>query len=190
MKIMRKMAIDTEDILIGDQIEIPLTGLGTFTATAHKVTEESVLFIFDEYVIESQMNKIAINEGGFEDSDLKKWMDTELINMFPAKLRNRITGLSIPSFEEMFGYEDKQHLKIFKPYNDEYLPLMKERKNRVAYFDNDWEYGWLRNAVNNQISASNFACVNNLGYTNYSSASDSLGVRPEFWIKPQNLQLL
>lgn len=75
MKVLRKQEIDTANIQVGDQMVIPLAELGEFTATAHKVTDEGVMFIFDDYVTSRPMNNRNTNKGGFEKSDLKKWMD-------------------------------------------------------------------------------------------------------------------
>ena len=59
---------------------------------------------------------------------------------------------------------------------------MKQRRNRVAYYKNDCEFGWLRNATKKEFSSANFALVGNDGFTDYDSASNSYGVRPEFWL--------
>ena len=59
---------------------------------------------------------------------------------------------------------------------------MKQRRNRVAYYKNDCEFGWLRNATKKEFSSANFARVGYFGYTSYYSASYSVGVRPEFWL--------
>ena len=59
---------------------------------------------------------------------------------------------------------------------------MKQRRNRVAYYKNDCEFGWLRNATKNEFSSAGFAVVGNDGNSGYCDASDSLGVRPEFWL--------
>lgn len=98
MKVLRKQEIDTANIQVGDQTVIPLAELGEFTATAHKVTDEGVMFIFDEYVTCRPMNNRSTNKGGFEKSDLKKWMDTVLLMAFPEELRDKIYGLTIPSW--------------------------------------------------------------------------------------------
>ena len=57
---------------------------------------------------------------------------------------------------------------------------MKQRKNRVAYFKNEWELGWLQNRRNN--SAAIFAIVYSVGRCSYAGASAALGVRPAFLI--------
>lgn len=182
IKVIRKYEKEVQNIQEGDQILIPLAKLGEFTATAYKVTDKGVLFIFDEYVVSRPMNKKNTNKGGFEKSDLKKWMDSVLFMAFPDWLRNRITDLSIPTVGEMFGHEDEWDNEHFEPDTDEQLPLMKERKNRVSYLKNEWVWGWLRNAMKKEFSSADFANVNSNGGTDYSNASSSGGVRPEFWL--------
>ena len=59
---------------------------------------------------------------------------------------------------------------------------MKQRRNRVAYYKNDCEFGWLRNATKKEFSSANFAYVGNRGNTACNYASASYGVRPEFWL--------
>lgn len=182
MKVIRTTIIETEDFQIGDRISVELNGLGTFNATAHKLTEKGALFIFDEYVASCQMNDEWTNKGGFVKSDLKQWMDTTLLPAFPDNLRNRVIDLSIPSVGEMFGHDDEWFNKTFEKDTDEQLPLMKDRRNRIAYLDGQLEWGWLRNATKKSVSSSNFAIVGSSGRASYNNASNSYGVRPEFWL--------
>lgn len=182
IKVIRKYEKEVRNIQEGDQILIPLAEIGEFTATAYKVTDKGTLFIFDEYVASQPMNKKNTNKGGFEKSDLKKWMDSVLFMAFPDWLRDRISDLSIPTVGETFGHEDEWNNEHFEPDTDEQLPLMKERKNRVAYLKNEWEWGWLRNAMKKEHSSAYFAFVGSNGLTYYYSASASGGVRPEFWL--------
>lgn len=67
--------------------------------------------------------------------------------MFPAVLKQRMTGLSIPTLGEICGWADKWDRDHIEADGDEQLPLMKQRRNRVAYYKNDCEFGWLRNAT-------------------------------------------
>lgn len=172
----------TKEIIVGDRILVSLAELGDFTAMAHKITDRGVLFIFDEYVTSRPMNSKNTNKGGYEKSDLKKWIDSVLLEAFPEELRNRIADLSIPTVGELFGHKDEWDNEHFEPDTDEQLPLMKERRNRVAYLHNEWEWGWLRNAMKREFSSAGFALVNGVGTANYAAASDSVGVRPEFWL--------
>ena len=185
MKVLRKQEIETANIQVGDQVIIPLAEIGEFSATAHKVTDEGIMFIFDEYIIRRPMNSKNTNKGGFEKSELKKWMDTVLLMAFPEELRDKIYGLTLPTVGQIVGHEDEWNNNNLEPDTDEQLPLMKERKNRVAYFKNDSSWGWLRNATKEEVSSAYFAHVNYFGGTNSNGASNSYGVRPEFWLVKQ-----
>lgn len=71
IKVLRRQEIETRELQVGDQIQISLAEIGDFTATAHKITDKGVLFVFDEYVARRPMNKKNTNKGGYEKSDLK-----------------------------------------------------------------------------------------------------------------------
>ena len=185
MKVLRKQEIETTNIQVGDQIVIPLAELGEFTATAHKVTDEGVMFIFDNYITCRPMNNRSTNKGGFEKSDLKKWMDTVLLMAFPEELRDKIYGLTLPTVGQIVGHEDEWDNKNLESDSDEQLPLMKECKNRIACFEDQLTWGWLRNATKEEFSSAHFALVDYYGDANAHSASGSLGVRPEFWLVKQ-----
>lgn len=167
---------------VGDQIIIPLGDLGTFTATAQKVTDGKVLFIFDDYVTKRPMNENNSNEGGYEKSDLRKWIEKDLFKMFPAVIRDRISELSIPTLGEICGWDDEWDRKNIEADGDEQLPLMKQRRNRVAYYNNECNCGWLRNATKEGFPSASFAVVSSSGNVGYYGASGSFGVRPEFWL--------
>ena len=185
MKVLRKQEIDTANIQVGDQMVIPLAELGEFTATAHKVTDEGVMFIFDDYVTRRPMNNRDTNKGGFEKSDLKKWLDTVVFMSFTAELCDKIYSLTLPTFGQIVGHEDEWDNKNLEADTDEQLPLMKECKNRIACFEDQLTWGWLRNATKEEFSSAYFAIVHGNGDTNCLHASYSRGVRPEFWLVKQ-----
>ena len=171
------------DFKVGDQIVIPLGDLGIFTATAQKVTYGKVLFLFDDYITKRPMNKNGSNKGGYEKSDLKKWIENDLFKIFPKILRDHIFGLSIPTLGEICGWDNEWNREYIEADSDEQLPLMKQRRNRVAYYNDKLERGWLRNATKEDFSsAAYFACVGYSGITSYYDASSSFGVRPRFWL--------
>jgi hypothetical protein len=180
--VSRSQVITTRNVEIGDKIAVSLEGLGDFTVTAHKITEKGILFIFDDYVINHPMNVMRTNIGGFDNSDLKKWIDTALFEAFPGYLKERMADLSIPTIGELFGWDDKWNIEHYEPDEDEQLPLMKERRNRIGFYRNKFECGWLRNAAKRGFSSVYFALVGNVGRASYSGASASFGVRPEFWL--------
>ena len=82
----------------------------------------------------------------------------------------------------IFTWADKWDRDHIEADGDEQLPLMKQRRNRVAYYKNDCEFGWLRNATKKEFSSADFALVGLFGYAYYCGASGSRGVRPEFWL--------
>ena len=170
-----------KDAEVGDITTIELDGLGEFTATVHKVTNDKVMFIFDDYVTKRPMNESNTN-GGFEASDLNKWLRTEFVKALPCSIRARLADVAIPTVGEMFGWDDEWDRNHFEADNDKQLPLMKQKRNRVAYYDNESEFGWLRNATKKEISSFHFAFVDNCGRSIYARPSISLGVRPEIWL--------
>ena len=104
------------------------------------------------------------------------------MKLLPATLRERIIDITIPSVGEMFGWDDKWNRDHFESDGDEQLPLMRYRRNRVAYFDNEISCGWLRNAMKKECSSAHFAFVDYCGYASSGDASDSFGVRPVIWL--------
>lgn len=170
ISVIRKTGIEINlaDICVGDQIKVSLKYIGDFTATVHKVTDKEVLFIMDEYIASKPMN------------GLQEWLDTVVYDAFPDDLKKKIKNITIPSVGQVFGWEDEWLKKVFERDSDEQLPLMKQRRNRVAYLDNEIEWGWLRNHTKSEVSSAYFACVSSGGGAVYLIASSSLGVRPEF----------
>lgn len=152
------------------------------STTVHKVTDDKVMLIFDDYVVKRPMNESSTNNGGFEASNLNKWLYTEFVKALPYSIRVRLTDVTIPTVGEMFGWDDEWDRNHFEADNDKQLPLMKQRHNRVAYYDNECEFGWLRNATKKEFFSACFAGVGNDGDASYDCASGSRGVRPEIWL--------
>lgn len=174
---------DLKDAELGDKTFMELDGLGEFTATVHKVTDDKVMLIFDDYVTRRPMNESRTNNGGFEASDLNKWLHTEFVKALPYSIRTILTDVTIPTVGEMFGWDDKWNRDHFVADNDKQLPLMKQRRNRVAYYNNECECGWLRNATKKEFSSTRFANVRYGGGDRaYYFVSGYAGVRPEIWL--------
>lgn len=181
MKVIRKQELEVTEIQMGDQIVIPLAEFGEFTATAQKITDKGVLFMFDDCVAEQQMNKQWTNKGGYAKTYMKKWIETVLLSAFPEELQGRIQDLALPTYGMIFGHDD-WYERAIEPDNDEQLPLMAKRKNRIADFNDDYEWYWLQNATKEDCSAAYFADVYYGGITSYGGAAASGGVRPVFWL--------
>ena len=197
MMVLRKNEVEVNKVRIGDQITIQLAEFGDFTATVQKITDKGSLFMFDQYVISRPMNLTSTNEGGFEKSDLKKWMNDELLPLFPESLRGKIENLTIPTYGQIFGH-DNLYSGLVEPDDTDRFPLMTKRINRVTDFNNDnwsnflkrFEPGWLQNRILPELPGliqpssskgkSHFAAVTNTGEASSLDATDAAGVRPVF----------
>lgn len=187
MKAWRKVKMEIKNYEVGDQITVKLKDFGEFTATAHEVTENGTLFICDDCVCKHSMNETDTNEGGFVKSELCGWMNTELLRAFPDEIRSRMLAdengnyLTVPTYGQIFGKDsdnswDQANVDIDQR---EQLPLMKDRRNRIADLDGDYMWYWLQNVIR---TSAGFAGVLSRGYSDDGNASLVAGVRPVFLI--------
>jgi hypothetical protein len=179
MRVSRIQELETSEFMVGDRISILLGNFGEFSATAQKITDAGTLFLFDDCVAEYQMNKKNTSEGGYEESSLCKWINTVLMELFPWYIRNRIGYITIPTYGQIFGHDDLYN-RSFEPDDDEMFPSMVRRKNRIADFENDDEWYWLRNALKVKGMDGSFAYVGFHGDVGNCGASHSNGIRPVF----------
>ena len=139
-----------------------------------------MLFLLDDCLNEARaMNKSGSTKGGYEESDLRKWLNTIDLTM-PEKLLNKMTPLehgdflSLLDMKETFGLDTD-----YNPVPGQ-IPWLKDRRHRVAdRRGEDYEYCWLRDVV----SGASFANVNAVGNANSYNASNTSGVRPCFKIE-------
>lgn len=176
MKVYRKVKMKTNHIEVGDQIKIKLKGYGTFTATAQKADitgkEYCVLFLFDNCIDRHCMNETDTTEGGYEESDMNKYLNTEILDAFPDKIRDLMEPFDVK-------HTYLRLLSENEVFSDDALPLMQDVKNRVCS-DTDgcratW---WLRDVCD----STGFAFVGSRGAASNYGASSSLGVRPAFML--------
>lgn len=178
IEIVEKMS---KTFSVGDTITIPLEGLGEFTATAQRVTDKGIIFMFDECISIMPMNYENFNTGGYDSSYLCHWINTVLKDAFPDNIRNRITEISIPSYGQIFGHDELYEENI-EPDNDDQFELMKIRKNRIADFKNKCSGYWIRN-IYLFIFEPDIAVFTNVeddGLASCRFASSPSGVRPVF----------
>lgn len=180
MIVIRKHIIATHSFRVGDQIAV-----GNYTtATCQKATKKKALFCMDQYLDSiHQMNATDTNSGGWEDSYLRSEI---LVSAKIWELFNDVLGdmvpfkngdmLRIPYAEELFGPLD--HVE---PSKKKQWPLMKERKNRIAFYHDNSEWGWLANRMKD--STTRFAGVDINGNADDHCASYSFGVRLVFGLK-------
>lgn len=180
MKIERTTEIETTYIQIGDRLRV-----GRYTATCQKVTEKGATFLLDQYLDRPMpMNKKNTNHGGYDNSDLRKYLQSDTVLSDFEEIRpymkpwNNDDLLRIPYYGEMFDSNDRDD--YIEPDSNEQWPLMKDAHNRIASRCGDPEWGWLQNNV--KASSSSGFCSVDDGFAERWDASAVLGVRPVFLI--------
>lgn len=171
---------------VGDVLPFKLNDGEKVEALAVKQEQDGMIFVLVDCLHkEYPMNRTNTNKGGYEKSLLRKKLNTEILDRFPAEIREKMVAfpngdlLRLPTEREIFGEnifgaEEDKSVEQWSP--------MKERKNRIAFqgMNGGWEWYWLQNEYDG--SAANFACVSDDGSANCNNASDATGVRPAFKI--------
>ena len=179
MKVLRKMETEANTLQVGDVIVLN----NGYTATCQQITEAGALMLLDQYVAEKPINKERTNRGGWQSSDLRKFLIDNIDIFIPEDLFDRLgtfvngDNVRIPMLGEMV---DK--VPDWAEYQDaEQWPLMKDRRNRIAFHkDGRWDWCWCMDR--NTDSATTFCIVDYYGDADLDSASTSTGVRPAFLI--------
>ena len=179
MKVLRKMETEANTLQVGDVIVLN----NGYTATCQQITEAGALMLLDQYVAEKPINKERTNRGGWQSSDLRKFLIDNIDIFIPEDLFDRLgtfengDNVRIPMLGEMV---DK--VPDWAEYQDaEQWPLMKDRRNRIAFHkDGRWDWCWCMDRDTD--SAATFCGVVNDGVAYANSASNSGGVRPAFLI--------
>lgn len=177
-----------EDYRVGDVIDFTLTTGEEVSAMAMRQEADGMLFVFvDCLKDEAPMNEDNSTMGGYECCDLRKKLNTVILDTIPDTIKTRMKPvyqddkLRLLTAKEVFGeneYGDEDHGVQLKP--------MKSLKNCIAFQGkgtDEWEWYWLQNVY----SASGFACVYGNGNAGYLAASNSLGVRPAFLIARESI---
>ena len=186
MKVIRKQTIDTETFELGDEIRFKLTTGEKVRAKAVQECENGMLFITKDCVgKETPMYENPLEEHlDYLHSDLRKYLTSELLSLFPEKIRSRmlpmmIRGsyyedyLRIPTEKEIFG---KNHWDTNDIYTKQFYG-MNHRRNRIATDGKDkLEWYWLLN----NVFGNYFAYVSSTGFANFGFASTSRSVRVVF----------
>ena len=188
MKLFRTMETAADNgYMVGDVIAFSLTDGEEVEALAVKQEQDGMIFcLVDCLNQEYPMNEEDSNRGGYEATDLRVKLNGEILERFPAGIREKMVAfangdyLRLPTEKEIFGCNDYGKAE---PDDVQQWEPMKQRKNRIAFQGKGtdrWEWYWLQNA--HKRYAANFANVNDLGNATYDIASSALGVRPAFKI--------
>lgn len=88
MKVKRMIKSDVDTFKVGDIIKVKLTDGVKVQAMAMQQEEDGMIFcLVDCLPGEYPMNSTRTNEGGYEESDLRKKLNGEILNLFPAELK-------------------------------------------------------------------------------------------------------
>lgn len=188
MKVKRMIKLDVDTFKVGDIIKIRLTDGAKVQAMAMQQEEDGMIFcLVDCLPVEYPMNSTRTSEGGYEESDMRKKLNGEILNLFPVELKEQMVPfdnndlLRLPTEKEIFG--ENYYCECESPYVKQWKP-MKKRRNRMTFDgtkEENLQWYWLMNKI--RESAPSFSSVNSDGYAYYYIASYSLGVRPVFKIK-------
>lgn len=187
MKVIRKQTIDTELFELGDEIRFKLTTGERVRAKAVQECAEGMLFITKDCIgKEVPMYKKPSEEYlDYVHSDLRKYLNTELLSIFPEKIRSRMLPMIEDSYGDYLRIPTEKEIFGNNPYGAEesYTKQfygMNHRRNRIAFEHtngkDEWQWYWLQNYV----SGAAFAHVSYNGFADSHNASYSSGVRPVF----------
>lgn len=188
MKLFRTMETAADNgYMVGDVIAFSLTDGEEVEALAVKQEQDGMIFcLVDCLNQEYPMNEEDSNRGGYEATDLRVKLNGEILERFPAGIREKMVAfangdyLRLPTEKEIFGCNDYGKAE---PDDVQQWEPMKQRKNRIAFQGKGtdrWEWYWLQNA--HKRYAAYFAFVYGDGGANYYYASGACGVRPAFKI--------
>ena len=188
MKLFRQIEAEPDGhYRLGDVISFSLIDGEEVEAMAVKQEQNGMIFVLVDCLRkEYSMNRTSSNRGGYKSCLLRKALSTEILDRFPAEIRDKMVAfengdlLRLPTEREIFGYN---HYGKDEPEDVEQWEPMKDRRNRIALQGSKpgtWEWYWLQNKV--EGSAAFFARVGSSGYATYYDASAASGVRPAFKI--------
>ncbi|MCD7882492.1 MAG: hypothetical protein LUI87_02120 [Lachnospiraceae bacterium] len=174
MKVKRTTTIKTESYQVGDVISFKLKTGEKVKAMAVDQDTEGTTFLFVACLgKEYPMNLIGTVEGGYDASELRKTLNSDILKTFPGKIRELMLPvyeddlLTIPCRADIFGEES------WEP--------MKKRRNRMAFRGRKEELEWYWNR--DVVSSTYFAYVTSIGLSYATYASYVYGVRPAFRIR-------
>lgn len=179
------------DLKVGDEISCELTdGTPITVQVAHLYpngTRCAMMVLKDCLPEKHYMNKEWTNEGGYTESDMRRYLNEEILPKLPTDLQEEIVNREI---EQCMGEERYRTVcKLWLPsiteiegnnwaesdsQGDVHFDLFKDEKSRVKQIDGETTYWWTRSPFAG--SSNNFVYVYTNGSSSSSFASISNGV--------------
>lgn len=185
MKLFRTMEVTEDTFKVGDVIGFALNDGEEVEALAVKQEEDGMVFITVDCLSKEQpMNATNTNRGGYEHSYLRGKLNGEILDNFPAEIRDKMVAfpngdmVRLPTECEIIGKNvwgagEEPPVEQWEP--------MKQRKNRIAFKSkgsDKWGWYWLQNKVDGYHAL--FTYVDAGGMVYYINATVDYGVRPVF----------
>lgn len=158
-----------------EKMRIAVAGINTYKPN-------EVVFTFKDILSEeAPMNKDNTNEGGYDASDMAKYLDTEIFALLPDDLQavikeRRGHKLWLHSRREIFGSDGY----YICPKDDVHLPYYKRTENRIKLRNGKPDWWWLASPY--EANAAYFCGVGSGGNSGGWGASRSGGVVPGFCV--------
>ncbi len=178
----------------GDNIPVTLKNGEEVSFDIGRDEDGKVYFIMHDCLKEPKpMNGSYTNKGGWEESDMRKYLNEEVIKLLPDELQEIIKPTKIVqvwdgkrretedklfllSRTQVFGKDT--NYEAIEP-EDSQMDIFKAKRNRVKECDG---YGWWWERSPYYDNRGNFCFVSSFGFSSASFADDSGGVAPAFCI--------
>jgi len=146
-------------------------------------TADKIIFNFEEIIFKSAINANDTNDGGFMDSALSHYLNTEFaeaLNISDFLITNHDgMNYSLLTATELFG-ENKYWDNKTNWNNIRQISYFKNEKNRVKTFEDETAWHWTSSPKAH--SASYFCLVGNNGNSSNYNASNVGGIAPAFCV--------
>lgn len=178
----------------GDNIPVTLKNGDEVSFDIGKDESGKIYFVMHNCLKESKpMNNKYTNKGGWEESDMRRYLNEEVIKLLPDELQEIIKPTKIVQVwrDKRRETEDKLFLlsrtQVFgKDTNyeaiepeDSQIDIFKTKRNRVKESDG---YGWWWERSPYYDNSGNFCFVSSFGFSAANFADGSGGVAPVFCI--------
>ena len=156
---------------------------------------------FADIIASHVMSDVDTNVGGWEDSEMRTYVNNDVYNSLPSELKGEILTITVISgygqsdsnnfttqdklyllsTEEVWGKNFRIDTANLKTRQLDYYNISGgTNESAVKNYKENASYWWLRSAVSE--SSSNYNCVVNYGGWNSYYATNSYGVSPAFRI--------
>ncbi len=183
-----------DSLQLYDEFRCDLSNGNRATFVLINETDEYLTFCSKDCMTRHRMNDNASNKGGIADSEMQKYLDTEIWNLLPDGLKNIISetrrkykdGDQIKEFDtKLFLLSASEVFEKGDCYGEEELydqiEYFKDEKNRVKCIDKETANWWLSSPAAGYSAT--FCTVNTSGGANTNLAGNANGVVPCFCIK-------